>query len=103
MINYNKLVRDKIPEIIRDSGRSCITKVASDDELPTYIFAKLREELAEFEESRSIEELADLYEALETLLVAMGISAEELAEARKKKGESNGFFKKKIVLLDVGE
>lgn len=103
MINYNKLVRDKIPDIIRSSGRTCRTKVASGDELIAYIIAKIHEELAEFEESQSIEELADLYEALEALLVAKGFTPAKLAFARRKKGESNGFFDKKLVLIDVSD
>ena len=56
---YNKLVRDKIPEIIEADGKSCKTKILSDEEYLKMIDAKLDEELAEYHKDQNIEELAD--------------------------------------------
>lgn len=63
MGKYNKLVRDLIPEIIRESGGKPIIKSIIDhDEHVAYLNAKLSEELAEYQESLNLEELADIQE-----------------------------------------
>ena len=61
---YNKLVRDRIPEIIQGSGKACRTEELSDEEYIEKLDAKLNEELLEYQESKSMEELADLLEVL---------------------------------------
>ena len=60
-----KLVRDKIPQIIEESGRSCEYHVASHDEYKTRLYEKMREELDEFIEAPCEEEAADMYEVLQ--------------------------------------
>ena len=60
---YNKLVRDRIPEIIEADGRKCETVILSDEEYIAALDKKLSEELAEYLESGSLEELADLFRA----------------------------------------
>ena len=62
IIRYDKLVRDRIPEIIRASGKSCTTEVLSDEAYLRMIDAKLDEELAEYHQEQNLEELADLLE-----------------------------------------
>ena len=59
-IQYNKLVRDRIPEIIEASGKRCVCSTLSDEEYLARLDEKLNEELAEYQESKSMEELADL-------------------------------------------
>ena len=61
---YNKLVRDRIPEIIASDGKTCTVEVLSDSRCLQMLDAKLTEELEEYQESRSLEELADLLEVL---------------------------------------
>ena len=61
---YNKLVRDRIPEIIESSGRTCVTEILSDEEYLKMLDAKLDEELAEYHADQNIEELADLMEVI---------------------------------------
>ena len=66
---YNKLVRDKIPEIISaDNGSICKTRIMDDKEYLKALDAKLQEELCEYLESGSIEELADLEEVIRAVL-----------------------------------
>ena len=60
MIKYDKLIRDKIPEIIEQSGKKCIVEVMDNDTYIEYLDQKLNEELAEYQLDKSIEELADL-------------------------------------------
>ena len=58
---YNKLVRDKIPEIIdADNGKTCVTRIMEDDEYLETLNTKMQEELKEYLESGEVEELADL-------------------------------------------
>ena len=98
---YNKLVRDKIPEIIEADGKSCKTKILSDEEYLKMIDAKLDEELAEYNEDQNIEELADLMEVIYAAAEARGYSVEELEAVRLDKVEKRGAFKEKILLREV--
>lgn len=98
---YNKLVRDRIPEIIEADGRKCITKILSDEEYIKMIDAKLDEELAEYHSDQSIEELADLVEVIYATARARGYSLEQLEAVRKEKAVKRGGFEKRILLKSV--
>ena len=98
---YNKLVRDKIPEIIEADGKSCKTKILSDEEYIKMIDAKLDEELAEYHKDQNIEELADLMEVIYAATEARGYSMEQLEAVRLDKVEKRGAFKEKILLREV--
>ena len=63
-IRYNKLVRDRIPEIIEASGKRCEYSILSGDAYLHMLDEKLNEELAEYQDSKSMEELADLLEVI---------------------------------------
>ena len=93
---YNKLVRDRIPEIIEAKGDKCEINILSDEEYLKMIDAKLDEELAEYHKDQNIEELADLLELIYAATVAHGYSIKELEETRKAKAEKRGSFNKKI-------
>jgi len=103
VITYNKLVRDKIPEIIEASGKKCSTEILSDEEYLRMVDAKLDEELAEYHKDQNIEELADLLEVLYAAVEVRGYSLEELEAVRAKKAEKRGAFKEKILLKEVVE
>ena len=75
---YNKLVRDRIPEIIESSGRTCVTEILSDEDYLKMLDAKLDEELAEYHADQNIEELADLMEVIRDCAVVGEYSLEEL-------------------------
>lgn len=100
---YNKLVRDRIPEIIEASGAECKTKILSDEGYLKMIDAKLDEELAEYHVDQNIEELADLIEVIRAATIARGYTLEELETARAKKAEKRGGFEKKIFLIETIE
>ena len=103
IIKYNKLVRDRIPEIIEGSGKICKTKILNDEEYLRVIDAKLDEELAEYHKDQNIEELADLMEVIYAAAVARGYSIEQLEQLRAAKAEKRGGFQKKILLVEVVE
>ena len=100
-IQYNKLVRDRIPEIIEASGRRCVCSTLSDEEYLTKLDEKLNEELAEYQESKSMEELADLLEVIQAVATARGSSIEEVETIRQDKAARRGGFEKKILLTEV--
>ena len=98
---YHKLVRDRIPEIIEESGRKCVCSVLSDGDYLEMLDEKLDEELAEYRESKSMEELADLLEVVRAVTLARGSSPEEVEEIRRHKAALRGGFEKKILLEAV--
>lgn len=101
VIFYNKLVRDRIPEIIEGSGKTCVCETLSDDQYLEMLDAKLNEELAEYQESKSMEELADLLEVIRAVAIARGSSIEEIEAIRIAKAEKRGGFEKKLLLKEV--
>lgn len=102
-IIYNKLVRDKIPDIIKGSGKDCEIQILSDIEYLKMVDAKLDEELAEYHQDKNIEELADLLEVIYAAAKARGYSLNELELIRKRKKEKNGAFEKRIMLKCVND
>ncbi len=98
---YNKLVRDKIPEIIEASGKICETEILSDAEYLKMVDAKLDEELAEYHQDQNLEELADLTEVIHAAVIARGWTQEDLERVRKEKARKRGIFSKKILLKTV--
>ena len=95
---HNKLVRDKIPEIIEKAGKTPVTHILSEEEYITELDKKLNEECAEYQADKSIEELADMLEVMYAIAKARGWSVSELEAVRRDKAEKRGGFKKKIYL-----
>ena len=100
-IKYNKLVRDHIPEIIMQSGKRPVYSILSDEAYLTKLDEKLNEELAEYQESKSMEELADLLEVIRAVAVARGSSIEEVEAIRQDRAAKRGGFENKILLTEV--
>lgn len=100
-IKYHKLVRDRIPEIIEADGKICLSSVLSQEEYICMLEEKLDEELAEYQESKSMEELADLLEVMMAVAKARGSSFEEVESIRKEKAKKRGSFEKRILLTEV--
>ena len=103
VIKYSKLVRDRIPESIETSGKTCVTETLSDEDYLRMIDAKLDEELAEYHKDQNIEELADLIEVIYAAAIARGYTIEQLEKVRAEKAEKRGAFKQKILLMEVTE
>ena len=100
-IKYNKLVRDRIPEIIEASGKNCVAEILSDEDYLCMIDAKLDEELAEYHKDQNIEELADLIEVIYAAAKARGYTLEQLETVRAEKAAKRGIFQKKLLLKKV--
>jgi len=103
MKTYNKLVRDRIPEIIEANGHKCEVRILSEAEYVLELKKKLQEEVAEYLEEGSIEELADILEVLHSLTVASGSSIQSVEEIRLNKASERGSFDNKVFLKTVDE
>ena len=100
---YNKLVRDKIPEIIEADGKECKTRILSNDEYIAALEMKLNEEVDEYQVDKNLEEMADILEVLQAICLEKGYSLDELETMRAKKADERGGFKDKIFLEYVEE
>jgi predicted house-cleaning noncanonical NTP pyrophosphatase (MazG superfamily) len=98
MKTYNKLVRDKIPDIIKKDGVKCKTHIATDDEFRILLFAKLKEEVNEFMQNVCAEEIADILEVIEAIARVEGIGIDKIKEQKITKKSLRGGFDKKIIL-----
>jgi predicted house-cleaning noncanonical NTP pyrophosphatase (MazG superfamily) len=102
-----KLVRDKIPDIIRASGKECEIEILSREDYIKALDAKLVEEVAEYHESHSLEELADILECVYASALAISgfkqSCIDDLHAAYWKKSAERGGFWKRILLKEIKE
>lgn len=101
--HHNKLVRDKIPEIIEKAGKTAYTHILSEEEYMTELDKKLGEEFAEYQADKNVEELADMLEVMYAIVEARGYSVEELDAVRREKAQKRGAFDKMIYLERVDD
>lgn len=95
---YNKLVRDKIPEIMVSNGAKPVIRILTDEEYLEELNKKLLEEVNEYLESKEVLELADIEEVLIAILNLKGIKKEDFDNLRMDKVNKRGAFKEKIFL-----
>ena len=100
---YDKLVRDRIPEVVREDGETPVVHEAGGEEYRDRLAAKLVEEAEEYAESRSAEELADVVEVLDAIQTATGVEDGELSRLRAEKASERGRFEDGVVLERVEE
>ena len=101
MIKYNKAIRDKIPEIIAESGKKYNLKHLDDTSFLAELEKKLTEEVNEYSESKDVEELADLLEVIYRISELRGVNSDELDEIRKDKAKKRGKFDDNLFLIDA--
>lgn len=105
MPTYNKLVRDRIPEIIEKTGKKFTTTILSDQEYIKELKKKSFEELEEYVNTSThedaLEELADVLEIIHALSRCHGSSIKGVEKIREKKAEERGGFEERIYLVDV--
>lgn len=98
---YNKLVRDNIINIIESRGDKAVYKVLDEDEYKKALDEKLKEEVNEFIDDHSIEEMADVMEVIYTLLENRNISMDDVEKVRLEKRKKNGAFEKRLGLIEI--
>ncbi|WP_088265646.1 nucleoside triphosphate pyrophosphohydrolase [Bacillus mycoides] len=105
MPTYNKLIRNKIPQIIKANGKTPKTRILPEDEYIKEICNKTQEELNEYLEATTkehkLEELSDLLELINALAEHEGTTLEEINNIRKKKAEERGGFQNRVFLIEV--
>lgn len=100
-MKHHKLVRDRIPEMIKKEGASSIVHHADDEEYWEKLKDKLEEEVNEFLEKENLEELADVLEVIEAIRAFKGMRSNDLKSLRAKKAKEKGVFKKRIILEET--
>ena len=98
MIQYNKLVRDLIPDIIEKEGKQYQTRTLSDTAYQQELIKKLQEEVTEFTEVPNLEELADILEVIHALAESLGADMTTVEGIRRQKVVERGGFEKRIFL-----
>ena len=96
-----KLVRDLIPQIIEESGKSCEYHIANYDEYKTRLYEKMREELDEFINTPCEEEAADMYEVLCAIYRLHKLNMWNVKHYAADKLASRGGFGGRIILEEV--
>jgi len=100
---YNKAIRDQIPDIIRSRGLECKVTILNDEEFIVKLEDKLSEELHEYYDSRDIEELADILEVVYRIAELKGIDRNGLETIRKDKKRERGGFKDNLYLIETSK
>lgn len=103
MRKIEKLVRDNIPIIIANSQKKCRVRILTNTEYTVCLKKKLKEELDEFTESDSLEELADILEVVEAIVLNKGSSWNALMDIKKDKAQIKGTFKQKVYLVEIDD
>lgn len=99
---FNKLVRDRIPEIIESRGEVAVIHFADEEEYWGALRAKLQEEVDEFMDDSNIEEeLVDIFEVLHAICEYKKIDCIALDYLKEKKKEERGWFQKRIILEET--
>ena len=101
MKTYNKLVRDKIVDIIEGEGRKVNYIILDDKDYRKELNRKLQEEVKEYLEDNNVEELADIVEVIYGILNSMNVSIEDFEKVRMDKKEERGAFEKRIYLEET--
>jgi len=100
---HDKLVRDRIPEVVRENGETPVTHRVDGEAYRDRLAEKLREEAEEYAESRGVDELVDVLDVVDAILAARDVDDEELDELRETKATERGGFTEGVVLERVEE
>ena len=96
---YNKLVRDRIPDMIRTNGETPHTRILDMDEYLEHLEAKLDEETGEYHRDKNAEELADILEVVFALADDIGCTRQELMDIYQRKHDERGGFGERCFLI----
>ena len=101
--SYNKLVRDRIPVLIKESGRNCTSRILSQEEYFNALLDKIVEEIEEYRSSGAEEEIADVYEALDCLVEFKEYEPMHIDYLKLIRKEARGSFRERVLLIDVDD
>lgn len=105
-MQYHKLIRDRIPAIIAETGRQCRTSVLTEPDFRAALLAKLVEEAQEVQTATPEElvtELADILEVFDTILAMHGLTLAQVQAEQQQRHQTRGGFESRLQLDWVGE
>ncbi len=102
-MKYNKLVRDKIPEVIKENGSNPVIHIANEEEYWEKLKEKLSEEVDEFLKENNEEEISDILEVIDAICKFKKFDKKKIDEIKKQKAEKRGRFDNKIILDEVND
>lgn len=97
-MKYNKLVRDKIPEILKNKGIKPKIHIADDPEYFEALKNKLKEEVDEFFRESNEEEIVDILEVVDAIIDYKNFKKEDLKFIKVNKANDKGRFNSRIIL-----
>jgi len=100
---HNKLVRDNIPQILKQKNISVKIHIADDKEYAKKLLEKLQEEVTEYTQTQTIEEMADIFEVITTILEQKNRTIEQVIAVQQQKRKEKGAFKERIILEETEE
>ncbi len=100
---YNKLIRDNIPTILQQKGITTKTHIADKKEYTKKLLEKLEEEVKEYTQSQTIDEMADIFEVITTILKEKQWTIEQVIAVQQQKREQKGAFTARIILEETKE
>lgn len=100
---YNKLIRDRIPEIIGKDGTTFKTHVLDDDDFKVELLRKLVEEAKEVagakdDKKEIVKELGDILEIIDYIVKSFNLDVDEIEKVKSERKDSRGGFDKKLFL-----
>lgn len=101
--NYDKLIRDLIPEIIESAGKKCVYETLSDKEYVEKLNEKILEKTNKFVKTGSVDALADIGEVMHAILAYKNVSLQEFQRVRLEKLEMQGGYEKRILLKKISD
>ncbi|WKY45815.1 nucleoside triphosphate pyrophosphohydrolase [Eubacteriaceae bacterium ES2] len=102
-VEYNKLVRDKIPQIIKESGRTCEYKILGDSEIKDALKDKLIEKAQIFSNKPSEDELSDIYELLNAIVETYDYEPLHIDYLKLQNKENKGTYSNRVYLISVDD
>jgi len=102
-MKYNKLVRDKIPEVIKENGSNPVIHIANEEEYWEKLKEKLSEEVDEFLKENNEEEISDILEVIDAICKFKKFDKKKIDEIKKQKAEKRGRIDNKIILDEVND
>ena len=102
--SWNKLVRDRIPEIIKGTGKLPISRTLNDEEFVAALKLKLVQETSELILAEGLDiagEIADVLEVVSALCDTLGISQQEIDKVRSSKAKARGTFRDRVYLVET--
>ena len=98
-----KLVRDKIPDLLENSGKRYKAHIADSPEYEKYLIKKMNEEIGEFAETPCLDEAADVYEVFLAILDGWKLKLADVQLTAEHKKDIRGAFKHGIILEEIYE